>query len=86
MERTPCTNLRNIQPGEWVLVGSKRTGKIAPRQVVSVDAEAGVFHTVLHGYRIVNPSLAENFKDGDMVALAVPAGMPVETWMPYARH
>ena len=86
MERKPCTNLRNIQAGEWVLVSDERTGRIAPRQVVSVGAEDGVFHTAVHGYRVVSPNLAENFKGDDIVALAVPAGMAVELWMPFAAH
>ena len=86
MERTPCNYLHLVQVGEWVVVRDNRSGRETPRHVVSVDAERGAFSTAAHTYRVVSPVLAENIKDGDLTAVAVPEGLPVEVWMPYARN
>ena len=85
MERTPCRDLQEVRVGEWVIVCSRRTGRETPRQVVEVDAQRRSFSTAVHTYTVISALVAQDIKYSDLVAVAVPAGMPVETWMPYTH-
>ena len=86
MERTACCNLRDVRVGEWVIVCDRRSGRETPRQVVDVDAKRGSFSTAAHTYTVISATVAEDIKNSDLVAVAVPEGMFIETWMPYARN